>query len=161
MTQPMNPQPPLPTVLEPVGEPAGGSAPTRRDVMDYAIGVVAATAAVAAAYPAVRFLSPVPTGKGGPVTLRLADVPKGTVTLATAGERSVLVVHNDEGAVRAFSATCPHLGCGLRWDEDERLIRCGCHGGRFGMDGRVVSGPPPRALTELTVDMVGDKVVVT
>jgi len=45
-----------------------------------------------------------------------------------------------------FNATCPHLGCTVRWDGHSSRFRCACHGGNFDRDGEVLAGPPPRPL---------------
>ncbi len=55
------------------------------------------------------------------------------------------------GQVRAFSLRCPHLGCKLSLDADERGLTCPCHGSRFDLDGNRISGPATRGLTELRV----------
>ena len=47
----------------------------------------------------------------------------------------------------ALSLTCTHLGCGVRWEEEEQQFLCPCHGGRFSASGAVLSGPPPAPLT--------------
>lgn len=51
--------------------------------------------------------------------------------------------------VRAFSAACPHLACGV--ESDGRSFHCPCHGSAFGLDGSVRGGPAPRGLDPLEV----------
>lgn len=51
----------------------------------------------------------------------------------------------------AFSIYCTHAGCPVRWVEGAKLFLCPCHGGAFGRDGAVASGPPPRPLARLPV----------
>ena len=41
-----------------------------------------------------------------------------------------------------FSAKrCPHLGCALKWNPQERSWDCPCHGSRFTEDGRLIDNP--------------------
>lgn len=61
------------------------------------------------------------------------------------------LVRTAEGRVRAFSATCPHLGCGVGWADHAGRFECPCHDSAFGLDGRCLSGPAPRGLDELEV----------
>ncbi len=51
----------------------------------------------------------------------------------------------------AMSNICTHLGCRVRWVTDQEQFFCPCHNAVFAKDGRVVSGPPPRALDQYTV----------
>ncbi len=60
----------------------------------------------------------------------------------------------------AFSVHCTHLGCPVRWLPDAELFMCPCHGGVFYEDGRVASGPPPRALVRYPVRVRGDAVEI-
>jgi Rieske Fe-S protein len=53
-------------------------------------------------------------------------------------------VKKDE--VIAVSAACSHLGCIVTWDEEKKIFQCPCHDGRYDMEGRVISGPPPGPL---------------
>lgn len=48
--------------------------------------------------------------------------------------------------IQCFNASCPHLGCTVRWDGHSSQFRCACHGGTFDREGRVIAGPPPRGL---------------
>lgn len=36
---------------------------------------------------------------------------------------------------------CPHLGCALKWNAQERSWDCSCHGSRFGEDGELLDNP--------------------
>ena len=36
---------------------------------------------------------------------------------------------------------CPHLGCALNWNPQERSWDCSCHGSRFAEDGRLLNNP--------------------
>jgi Rieske Fe-S protein len=48
--------------------------------------------------------------------------------------------------VIAISADCSHLGCIVTWDEGQKIFKCPCHQGKFDVNGRVISGPPPAPL---------------
>ena len=49
----------------------------------------------------------------------------------------------------ALSAVCTHLGCNVRWRQQESRFACPCHAGFYDADGNVISGPPPRPLRRL------------
>lgn len=75
---------------------------------------------------------------------------------------TVFVVWDGQSSVHAFSATCTHLGCQVRWDGGSSRFRCPCHGGVFDAQGNVIEGPPPRPLDRLDarIDADGQAVVV-
>lgn len=52
--------------------------------------------------------------------------------------------------VRCLQTVCPHLGCGIDYDSARRRFVCPCHASDFARSGRVLSGPSPRAMDELT-----------
>lgn len=78
----------------------------------------------------------------------------------TRANRTVFLVWDGEHAVRALSATCSHLGCQVAWQADANAFKCPCHGGVYDADGRVMSGPPPRPLTALPVQIHDGEVLV-
>ena len=59
-----------------------------------------------------------------------------------------------------FDPRCTHLGCPYRWDEQKKQFLCPCHTAVFGVDGRVVSGPPPRALDRFPAKVVGGRLFI-
>ena len=58
--------------------------------------------------------------------------------------RPQLAVNAAETAVSLITPTkkrCPHLGCALKWNEQERSWDCPCHGSRFTEDGKLIDNP--------------------
>ncbi len=58
--------------------------------------------------------------------------------------RPQLAVNGLEAALGLMAPTtrrCPHLGCALKWDPQERTWDCPCHGSRFTEDGELIDGP--------------------
>ncbi|MBI2391114.1 MAG: Rieske (2Fe-2S) protein [Deltaproteobacteria bacterium] len=77
----------------------------------------------------------------------------GAVWLHRRGERDV----------QAFSVTCPHLGCAIDVAIDgagkASGYECPCHDSSFGLDGARGSGPSPRGMDPLPVDIAPDGAV--
>ncbi len=76
--------------------------------------------------------------------------------------QTVFLVWDGDKNIRAMSATCTHLGCQVQWDAKGKKFRCPCHGGVYGADGTVLSGPPPRPLDviDARLDPAGTSVLV-
>ena len=51
------------------------------------------------------------------------------------------VYKDKEGEVYIVSVKCPHLGCLLAWNADEKSWDCPCHGSRFAYTGELLDGP--------------------
>lgn len=60
---------------------------------------------------------------------------------------------DESGEPFVLSATCTHLGCTVRWNQEANQFQCPCHGGRFAPDGAVVDGPPPKPLNRLAAEV--------
>ena len=71
----------------------------------------------------------------------------------------VFVVVSEEGMI-ALSPVCSHLGCLVNWDNNKKEFLCPCHGGRYGMNGRVIAGPPPEPLRRLPFEIRDGKAYV-
>jgi glycine/D-amino acid oxidase-like deaminating enzyme/nitrite reductase/ring-hydroxylating ferredoxin subunit len=76
----------------------------------------------------------------------LQQLPVGSGAIIRTAAMKVAVYKDDSEKVHAFSAVCPHLGCYVRWNNDEKSFDCPCHGSRFTCHGKVVNGP---SLTDL------------
>ena len=92
---------------------------------------------------------------------RILSVPSQDGWYRARTRQTVFLVRTGERSVRAFSATCTHLGCQVQWDGEGKKFRCPCHGGAYDLDGRVVEGPPPRPLDaiEAQIDDSGNVLV--
>ena len=99
------------------------------------------------------------TEDSGPVILDLSELPVGRRVIVSYRKLPVEVLRTDNG-VHARSLACTHMGCTVRWDEEQRLYLCPCHKGIFDASGEVVSGPPPAPLPSVSVSVSGTMVTV-
>ena len=135
---------------------------SRRDFLDWVIkgGLFATLAGML--FPALAYLWPVTRRgpAGGLVEVGTVDEIHvwGSKKVVLGG--SALIVVRTPAEFKAFSAICTHLGCIVYWDSAKQLIACPCHAGFFGLDGRVVSGPPPRPLAMHPVSVVDGRIFV-
>ncbi len=72
--------------------------------------------------------------------------------------RAFLVNHLDR--IFAFSPVCTHLGCLVNWNRHKNKFLCPCHGGEYDIEGNVIAGPPPKALTKLQLKIEKEKVFI-
>ncbi len=62
-------------------------------------------------------------------------------------EGHTMAVYKDEkGMVHSVDPTCKHMKCGVVWNSAEKSWDCPCHGARYDMDGKVLTGPADRDL---------------
>lgn len=90
----------------------------------------------------VTALNNIPIGEVTTVTIRY-ELKNGFYTQQVS--EPVIVSRTDNELV-CFNASCPHLGCMVKWDEHAGCLRCACHGGVFDRNGKVIAGPPPKSL---------------
>ncbi len=63
--------------------------------------------------------------------------------------RPQLAVNSAEalsGIVNLSTKRCPHLGCALKWNKQERTWDCPCHGSRFTENGELLDNPANNGL---------------
>jgi menaquinol-cytochrome c reductase iron-sulfur subunit len=66
----------------------------------------------------------------------------------------------DNGEVIAFAPQCTHLGCAYHWEDPKKQFLCPCHTSVFSIDGKVVSGPAPRALDRFEAKVQNNKLML-
>lgn len=126
------------------------------------IGLFTTVTGAVLALPAVMYLWPAARG-GGADNVEIpgaANMSPGESAMLQVAGKPVIVVRGRSG-FSAFSASCTHLGCLVKWDGGRKEFLCPCHAATFDENGGVVSGPPPAPLPPYKVKEVGDKVFVS
>ncbi|HEX9580780.1 MAG TPA: ubiquinol-cytochrome c reductase iron-sulfur subunit [Gemmatimonadales bacterium] len=137
---------------------------TRRRFVDWLLGTSLGGLVIAVLYPAGRYLVPPASGESATASVTLAvgpgDVPANSGQIFKFGNRAGILLRTPSGELRAFSATCTHLGCIVQYRQDVSHIWCACHNGHFDLNGTNVEGPPPRPLEQYQVNVRGDQIVI-
>ena len=125
-------------------------------------GVVASVASFL--YPAVRYMIPTEVAEStsrSVVAAKINELKRNSGKIFKFGSKPALLVHTADDEWKAFTAVCTHLNCTVQFREDLHQIWCACHNGTFDLQGRNVSGPPPRPLDTFEVHVQGEDVIVT
>ncbi len=124
--------------------------------------VVALVGAVV--YPILSYLKPPKQGEVEVSSVKagkVSDIQKDSGAIVKFGSKPVILLRLANGDFRAFSAVCTHLDCTVQYKKELGLIWCACHNGKYDLNGRNVSGPPPRPLDEYRVIVQGDEVTIS
>jgi Rieske Fe-S protein len=136
---------------------------SRRRAIEIFLGGGVIATLVSFLYPVFRyFIPPAVVDLGGDqvVAAKQGDLKPNSGKIFRFGSRPGLLILNADGTYRALSATCTHLGCTVQYRSDLREIWCACHNGTYDLNGRNVSGPPPRPLDVFEVHVRGEEIVV-
>ena len=136
----------------------------RRELLRWVLGGGFVASVVSFLFPAFKFMNPpsVPEAAVNEASAAKAgDLKPNAGKIVKFGSKPVLLVRLNETDWRAFSAVCTHLNCTVQYQEASRQIWCACHNGLYDLNGRVVSGPPPRPLDEFTVHIRGEEVIIS
>lgn len=83
-------------------------------------------------------------------------------TLVEVEGEPVIVIREPDNSIRAFTATCTHLGCIVSYQSQIPGFYCRCHGGKFDRNGINVPGTPPKLpLTELKVTKSSNDLIIS
>ena len=114
-------------------------------------------------YPVIRFMMPPQVAEAAVNEVsagKVSDLKPNSGKIVKFGSKPVLLVRVNETEWKAFSAVCTHLNCTVQYKPEGNQIWCACHNGTYDLNGKVVSGPPPRGLDEFAVHVRGEDVVV-
>ena len=69
------------------------------------------------------------------------ELPIGHGGIVELEEEKVGVYKEENGEIHIVDIRCPHLGCQLEWNPDEKSWDCPCHGSRFDFRGNLINNP--------------------
>jgi Rieske Fe-S protein len=135
----------------------------RRRFVEVLLGSGFLATAVAFVYPVLRYLVPPKVsdlGSDSVVAGRVGELKPNSGKIFRFGSRPGILVLTPSGEYRAMSATCTHLACTVQYRGDMHHVWCACHNGMYDLNGRNISGPPPRPLELFEVQVRGDEIFV-
>ncbi|MFC2080027.1 ubiquinol-cytochrome c reductase iron-sulfur subunit [Bacteroidota bacterium] len=128
----------------------------RRDFLRRLALTLASIGGAIAGISYLRQLSPKVIGKVRRVKVgRVSDFPVDTYTFL---EEHKIFVYRDHESMKAVSAVCTHLGCAIQRTTEG--FECPCHGSCYNDEGRVLSGPAPRALAWYSMEKMPDGTII-
>ena len=90
------------------------------------------------------------------LTKRFFHIPDETSARLAPGHGAVVetesgkagVYKTEDQKIYKVDIVCPHLGCELVWNPDEKTWDCPCHGSRFDYKGNLIEGPAQEGITD-------------
>lgn len=137
------------------------SGPERRHFVEVFLGAGVFASLLSFLYPVLRYLIPPPAAElESDLALagKVGDLKPDTGKIFRFGSRPALLVLGSDGQYHALSAVCTHLGCTVQYRSDLHDVWCACHNGLYDLNGRNISGPPPRPLETYEVIVKGDEI---
>ena len=153
-----------------------GTELSRRNFLSIATWSIASFIGLALAIPAIAYtIGPALKRSKAQNWIRLGSASKvelNTPTLfkVTIQQQSGWIVNEEELTFYvltdngrdyiAMSNICTHLGCRVRWIDEQGQFFCPCHNAIFDIEGNVVAGPPPRPLDRYEVKVEDNQLYV-
>ncbi|HJW95875.1 MAG TPA: ubiquinol-cytochrome c reductase iron-sulfur subunit [Thermoanaerobaculia bacterium] len=131
----------------------------RRQMLNWFLGTSIGALIASVIYPVLRYMTPPKITEASTNQIEAGEVNDPQLLergykIVRFGAEPVILVKAADNDFRAFSATCTHLDCIVGFQKEQTRIYCNCHGGCYDLQGRNVSGPPPRPLTPYKVNVV-------
>lgn len=130
---------------------------SRRGFLNWLLGGGALALLGSIFYPIFRYVVPPPSGEANVSQLKLPfkvddlKEAKGRFKIFKFGKDTGIALITPKGEVEALSAVCTHLDCIVQYLSDQSILWCACHNGKYDLQGRNISGPPPRPLEKYEV----------
>ncbi|HEY83520.1 MAG TPA: ubiquinol-cytochrome c reductase iron-sulfur subunit [Chloroflexi bacterium] len=96
----------------------------------------------------------------GEPTLLKISIERKSGWIVDTQEHAYYVYTEDGQNYQAVSNVCTHLGCRVRWIEDQEIFFCPCHNASFAKNGDVLDGPPPRPLDKAELKIEDDQIYI-
>ncbi|WP_432712129.1 FAD-dependent oxidoreductase [Pedobacter sp.] len=81
----------------------------------------------------------------------LGELEPGNGKVLNYKKEKLAIYKAEDGTVTALSPYCTHAGCIVNFNAIEKSWDCPCHGGRFTVQGEVLTGPPRKNLSPIVI----------
>lgn len=81
-----------------------------------------------------------------PADFKAEEVEKGEGKIIEWKGEKLGAYRDEKGTLFFVSAKCPHLGCQLEWNPEEKSFDCPCHGSRFSYTGELIDNPAQKGI---------------
>lgn len=139
---------------------------TRRGVLTGLLAGWTALSGIPVLSVLLRYLTPTASGAAAVESIEVKDfgeIVRDSAKVVRFGKQPAIIIHTPTGQYKAFMARCTHLGCVVKYEGGEEIPRlhCNCHGSVFDLNGKNLSGPAPRPLDPLRVNIKGENLVIS
>jgi cytochrome b6-f complex iron-sulfur subunit len=109
------------------------------------------------------FGSPQVKPKGSIRVGSVESLKRGTTRTVQYGPDKVIIVRTPNSEFVALSAICTHLGCSIRFRQNQAHgeLVCNCHESVFGLDGENLSGPAPLPLKAYKIQLNNNELQIS
>lgn len=83
----------------------------------------------------------------------LAGIAHGEGRVVKFEDQRIAIYKDDNGNLHAIDPVCTHLKCEVSWNAAENSWDCPCHGARYDVDGKVLTGPADKQLPSIELTM--------
>lgn len=133
----------------------------RRKVLTLLTAFLGSTAMLSFAYPILRFFAPPgEDSQNRTLSIKKSDIPIGSIKEVVFSNTPILIINRLDKGFVALSKVCTHLGCLVEYNKAGNILVCPCHGGTYDLEGKVLSGPPPKPLIKFPVRVEGDSILI-
>ena len=133
----------------------------RRGFLKLLLALFGSTSLVSFAYPLLRFFAPPgEKAKAKQISLKKAEISSGEAKDIVFNNMPVIIINRPDKGFVALSRVCTHLGCLVAYDKTKKRLLCPCHAGTFDLEGKVISGPPPRPLPKVPLRVEGESIII-
>ena len=88
---------------------------------------------------------------GGEALDAISQLKNGEGKVAELQGTKLALYKDSNGKVTALKPVCTHAGCIVTFNAAEQSWDCPCHGGRYDLSGKVISGPPQKNLEQVVL----------
>ncbi|HEY4198102.1 MAG TPA: FAD-dependent oxidoreductase [Mucilaginibacter sp.] len=81
----------------------------------------------------------------------LKRLKPGTGKVVEVDGKKIAAYRDEDENIHALNPVCTHAACVVNWNSEERSWDCPCHGARFDIDGKVLTGPATKDLLPINL----------